>query len=53
MGSAIVQKFRSGEITKVEAFNQLNNRPDPFASFQAPIGGDSSMSREDALKIIE
>jgi hypothetical protein len=53
MGSAIVQKFRSGEITKVEAFNQLNNRPDPFASFQAPIGSDSSMSREDALKIIE
>tara|TARA_R110002167_G_scaffold144407_1_gene334565 strand:+ start:272 stop:1291 length:1020 start_codon:yes stop_codon:yes gene_type:complete len=53
MGSAIVQKFRSGEITKVEAFNQLNNRPDPFANFQAPIGSDSSMSREDALKIIE
>jgi len=53
MGSAIVQKFRSGEISKVEAFNQLNNRPDPFASFQAPIGSDSSMSREDALKTIE
>ena len=53
MGSAIVQKFRSGEITKVEAFNQLNNRPDPFENFQATMGGDSNMSREDALEIIK
>ena len=53
MGSAIVQKFRSGEISKVEAFNQLNNRPDPFAGFQAPINGGSNMSREDALEIIK
>ncbi len=35
MGSRIVQKYRSGEITKSQAFAELQNRPDPFVNFRA------------------
>ena len=36
LGAQIVQKYRSGEIDKNEAFQQLLNRPDPFASQANP-----------------
>ena len=53
MGSDIVQRFRAGEISKVDAFKELNNRPDPFANFTAPSGSTTTdMSAEDALKIL-
>lgn len=36
MGAEIVQKYRTGEITKAEAFQQLMARPDPFSSSVDP-----------------
>jgi len=54
MGSEIVQKFRSGDLTKVEAFSELNSRPDPFAKFNTLTGADEAdMSAEEALKILK
>tara|TARA_B110000211_G_scaffold231756_1_gene293952 strand:+ start:72 stop:986 length:915 start_codon:yes stop_codon:yes gene_type:complete len=53
MGSDIVQRFRAGTISKVDAFKELNNRPDPFANFAAPSGpSPTDMSAEDALDIL-
>jgi hypothetical protein len=53
MGSDIVQRFRAGTISKVDAFKELNNRPDPFANFAAPSApSPTDMSAEDALKIL-
>ena len=53
MGSDIVQRFRAGTISKVDAFKELNNRPDPFANFVAPSGPPPpDMSTEDALDIL-
>jgi flagellar protein FlgJ len=36
LGAQIVQQYRSGEIDKNAAFQQLLNRPDPFASQANP-----------------
>ena len=36
MGAEIVQKYRTGDITKAEAFQQLMARPDPFGSSVDP-----------------
>lgn len=35
-GASIVQKYRSGEIDKVTAFQMLQERKDPFAAFRSP-----------------
>ena len=53
MGSDIVQRFRAGTISKVDAFKELNNRPDPFANFAAPSAtSPTDMSADDALRIL-
>ena len=53
MGSDIVQRFRAKEISKVDAFKELNNRPDPFANFAAPSAtSPTDMSADDALRIL-
>lgn len=36
MGAEIVQKYRTGELSKAEAFQQLMARPDPFSSSVDP-----------------
>jgi hypothetical protein len=36
MGADIVQQYREGKISKPEAFQQLMNRPDPFAAQTDP-----------------
>jgi len=36
MGAEIVQRYRTGEITKAQAFQELMARPDPFASATSP-----------------
>jgi hypothetical protein len=36
MGADIVQQYRTGQISKSEAFQQLMNRPDPFAAQTDP-----------------
>ena len=52
MGSDIVQRFRAGTISKVDAFKELNNRqhPLPIPAPSAPPPPD--MSTEDALDIL-
>lgn len=37
-GAAIVQQLRAGEITRQQAFEMLNNRENPLATFRAPAG---------------
>lgn len=53
-GGRIVQRLRKKEITQAEAFELLNSRPDPFASFKAPIGPapTGGLTRQDALDIL-
>ena len=54
-GGRIVQRLRNRDITQAQAFELLNNRPDPFAAFKAPVGpaatGDAE--REAARKLLE
>ena len=54
-GGRIVQRLRKGEITQAQAFELLNNRPDPFAAFKAPTSPVTTgeMSGEAARKILE
>lgn len=53
MGSEIVQRLRNKELTKVEAFAALNNRPDPFANFNTlTVPDQASMSVEEAKKLL-
>ena len=53
-GARIVQSLRKKEITQSEAFELLNNRPDPFAGFNAPAGDGEAggMTRQDALDLL-
>tara|TARA_R110000737_G_scaffold122775_2_gene154735 strand:- start:224 stop:1123 length:900 start_codon:yes stop_codon:yes gene_type:complete len=52
MGSDIVQRFRAGTISKVDAFKELNNRQHPLP-IPAPSGPPPpDMSTEDALDIL-
>ena len=52
MGSEIVQLLRDKRITRVEAFRQLNSRPDPFSNFKASVSTAATMSAEEALRIL-
>jgi hypothetical protein len=54
-GGRIVQRLRKGEITQAQAFDLLNNRPDPFAAFKAPAASapTGEMDGEAARKILE
>ena len=38
-GAAIVQRMRTGEITRADAFQLLMDRPNPLANFRMPSGG--------------
>lgn len=38
-GAAIVQQMRAGEIDRAQAFQLLQERPNPLADFRAPAGG--------------
>ena len=53
-GGRIVQRLRKKEITQAQAFELLNNRPDPFAAFKAPTGTAPAggLTRQDALDIL-
>ena len=53
-GGRIVQRLRKGEITQAQAFDLLNNRPDPFAAFKAPAASapTGGMTRQDALDLL-
>ena len=35
-GAAVIQKLRSGDINRAEAFDMLYNRPNPLEAFKAP-----------------
>lgn len=41
-GAAIVQQMRAGEIDRAQAFQLLQERPNPLANFRAPAGGPAS-----------
>ena len=53
-GGRIVQRLRNRDITQAQAFELLNNRPDPFAAFKAPTGPapTGGMTRQDALDLL-
>ena len=51
-GFDIVQKYRSGEIDKQQAFAELRNRPDPFAGIRLGVGAPVDMGRERALELL-
>jgi hypothetical protein len=40
-GAAIVQRMRTGEITRADAFQLLMDRPNPLANFRMPSGGET------------
>ena len=54
-GGRIVQRLRNRDITQAQAFELLNNRPDPFAAFKAPTGPapTGGMTRQDALDLLD
>jgi flagellar protein FlgJ len=51
-GFDIVQKYRSGEIDKQQAFAELRNRPDPFAGIRLGAGAPVEMDRGRALELL-
>jgi hypothetical protein len=53
-GGRIVQLLRKKKITQAQAFELLNNRPDPFAAFKAPAGTAPAggLTRQDALDLL-
>ena len=53
-GGRIVQRLRNRDITQAQAFELLNNRPDPFAAFKAPTepAPTGGMTRQDALDLL-
>jgi hypothetical protein len=42
LGAEIVQRMRAGEIDRAQAFQLLQERPNPLANFRAPAGGPAS-----------
>ncbi len=49
-GAAIVQRMRTGEISRAEAFQQLMDRPNPLANFRMPSGSGLSTDAESFIE---
>lgn len=48
MGAQIVQRLRAGEISRAEAFQQLQSRPNPLQGFTPPQSGADASRQSNA-----